>query len=101
MARRSTKTIAAMLPVMAAIAGWLILARPWESPTERVYRVCDACGLVAHEVDWLIDANKNSTLTREQSLELFYVTLEDRRDLEPCKPCAEAVLDAAEQQAVP
>ncbi len=32
--------------------------------------------------------------THEQSLELFYVAFEDRGDLEPCEPCAEAVLDA-------
>ncbi len=33
-----------MLPILAAIAGWLILTRPWETPTERAYRVCGECG---------------------------------------------------------
>ncbi len=49
--------------------------------------------MTGDEVDWLIDANKNSTLTREQSLELFYATFEDPRGAELCEPCAEAVLD--------
>ena len=95
MVKRSTKTVAAMLPIMAAIAGWLVLARPCVSPTERAYLLCGKCGLTGDEVDWLIDANQNSTLTREQSLELFYATFEYRRDAELCEPCAEAVLNAA------
>ena len=84
-----------MLPVMVAVTGWLILARPWESPTERAYRLFGKCGLAGEEVDWLIDANKSSTLTREQSLELFDATFEDGRDADLCEPCAEGVLDAA------
>ncbi len=55
-----------MLPVLFAVAGWLILARPCESPVERAYRQCSECGLTDNEVDWLIDANRHSTLTREQ-----------------------------------
>ncbi len=98
MAERSSKIVGAMLPVLAAITGWLILARPSKSPTERAYRLCGECGLTVPEVDWLIDANKNSTLTREQSLELFHATFEDRRDMELCEPCAEAVVDAATER---
>ncbi len=87
-----------MLPVLFAVSGWLILAKSWESPTEWAYLLCGECGLTSDEVDWLIDANRNSTLTREQSLELCYGTFEDRRDAELCEPCAEAVLDAAGAQ---
>ena len=50
---------------------------PWDPATEAV-----------------TDANRNCTLTHEQSLELFYATFEDWRDGELCEPCAEAVLDA-------
>ncbi len=57
--------------------------------------MCGEYGLEPGEVDWLIDANRHSTLTREQSLELFYATFEDRRDAELCPPCVEVVLTAA------
>ena len=87
-----------MLPVLFAVSGWLILARPWESPTEWAYRLCIECGLTSDEVDWLIDAHRNSTLSREQSLELFYATFEDRADAELCEPCTQAVLDAVGAQ---
>ena len=69
-----------------------------DTPPDTAYRLCGECGLTGDEVDWLIDANKNSTLTREQSLELFHAPFEDRRDLELCGPCAEAVLDATGAQ---
>ena len=83
---------------MEAVSGWLILARPWESLTELAYRLCGECGLTTDEVDWLIDANRHSTLSRGHSLELFYATFENRRDAELCEPCTEAVLDAAGAQ---
>lgn len=97
MGRRSTKTVGAMLTVVAAVAGWLILARPWKWQPERTYRLCGECGLTVDEVDWLIDANKNSTLTREQSLELLYSMFDNRADAELCEDCALAVLDAADE----
>ena len=52
-----------MLPVLFAVSGWLILGRPWESPTEWAYRLCGECGLTSDEVDRLIDVNRHSTLT--------------------------------------
>ena len=60
--------------------------------------MCGECGLTTDEVDWLIDANRNSTLSREQSLELFYATFERRDDAVRCEPCAEAVLDVAKER---
>ncbi len=95
MGRRSTRTIGAMLPVMAAIAGWLILTRPWETPTERVYRVCSECGLSTTEVAWLIGVMRESPKTRAEKLEDFRVRFADPDDAAWCEPCAAAVLDAA------
>ena len=95
MPKRSTKTAGAMLPVMAAIAGWLILARPWETPTERAYRVCGGCGLTTTEIAWLIGVMHEHPKTRQELLEDFRVRFDDPEDLAFCEPCAEAVLDAA------
>jgi len=95
MARRSTKAVVGMLSVLFAVAGWLILARPWESPTEWAYRLCGECGLDADEINQLIDDAAHDTLDRDKLLRLFRETFEDRTDAELCEPCAHAVLDAA------
>ncbi len=48
------------------------------------------------EINRLIDDMEHSTLSRDQNLELFYGTFDDGDpDPELCKPCVEAVLDAA------
>lgn len=95
MAKRSTRTIGAMLPIMAAIAGWLILAQPWETPAERPYRVCSECGLSTTEIAWLIGVMHEHPKTREELLQDFRVLFDGPEDLARCEPCAEAVLDAA------
>ena len=95
MTKRSTKTVGAMLPIMAAIAGWLILARPWETLTERAYRVCSECGLSTTEIAWLIGVMHEHPKTREELRGDFRVFFDDPDDLAWCEPCAEAVLDAA------
>ena len=46
-------------------AFWL---RPWESAVERAQRLCSQCGLVADEIDRLIDTRRHSTLTRDENL---------------------------------
>lgn len=46
-------------------------------------------------VDKWIANFANSTLTREESVELYLATFEDRGDAGPCRPCMDAVLDAA------
>ncbi len=95
MDKRSAKTVAGMLPIRAAIAGWLILTRPWETPTERAYRVCGECGLSTTEVALLIGVMRESPKTRAELLEDFRVRFDHPDDLTWCEPCAEAVLDAA------
>ena len=56
-------------------------------------------------MDWLIDSNRHSTLTREESVALWEQTYTDDETLKAarqlCMPCAEAVLDAAERDGVP
>ncbi len=47
-------------------------------------------------MDDLINTNKHSTLTREQSLALFRDQFDDEADAKFCEPCTEAVLDAAD-----
>ena len=95
MAKRSTKAVVGMLPILFVVSGWLIVARPWESPMERAYRVCSECGISNIEVAWLIGVMRESPKTREEKLEAFRVRFADPDDLTWCEPCAEAVLDAA------
>ncbi len=90
------QSVLASVLVAVLIVGLRIAAeRPWESATTRAHRLCSECGLTAGEVDGLIETMRLSTLTREENLELFYATFEDRSQAELCEPCAEAVLDAA------
>ncbi len=62
MAKRSTKTVGAMLPILAAVTGWLIIARPWENLIARAHPLCGACGLDETENAWLIDGARHTTL---------------------------------------
>ena len=48
------------------------------------------------EIDRLIDTVRDSKLTREQALELFYAAFEDRANAKLCEPCAEAGLATAD-----
>lgn len=96
MARRSTKTIGVLLPIMAAIVGWWVVIRP--SPVDRAHELCAECGLSDAEVDQLIDDAKHSMLSREENMRLFLDTFADPAEAELCRTCAEAVLDAAEPE---
>ncbi len=60
-------------------------------------RLCSECRLDDAETDRLIDTTQHATLTREDLLALFYDTFEKLADAEHCEPCAEAVLDAADE----
>ena len=82
--------------LLVAFAIWLLVARPWESATERAHRLCAECGLSTDETDQLIDGVRHSTLTRDESQQLFYDTFEHRADAKLGEPCPIAVLDAAE-----
>lgn len=84
-----------MAVVTLAVCGpavWLSKSRTWESATEPAYRECALCGI---DVGQWIDDNAHSTLSRSESVELYLATLEDRSEAEPCRPCVDAVLDAA------
>ena len=89
---------AAAIPIAVVVGLNTIYYRPFESPTQRAYRLCGECGWARNEIDWLIDANRYSTLTREQSLELFRDQFDDEMDAEYCAPCTTAILDAADAE---
>ena len=97
MARGRLKLAAAFMLVLVAypLGRWLRNARRWESPTQCAHRICEQCGLNPVVVEGLIETMQHSTLTREQSLELFFSTFEEPGDAEMCLSCAEAVLTAA------
>ena len=102
-AKRIKIGVAVALVVLAIPAGlWLRVERPWETLTERAHRLCIECGLTPDEVDGLIDEFSRPTLRREQAMELFHATF-DEDDPPPklCEPCANAVLDAADEMRRP
>ena len=79
---------AVMIPVAFAAGWYLRWTRPWETSTDRAYRLCRLCSdLSRDEVNWLIDANTRSTLTREQSLSLFQDQFDNEADATSCAPC--------------
>ena len=96
MGRRIKLTVAVVLVVIAIPAGrWVRHTRPWESATKRVHRLCGECGLTAAETNRMIDQSSHPTLIREQALRSFYATFDNDADSRLCRPCAEAILDAA------
>ncbi len=52
--------------------------------------------MTAAETNRMIDQFSHPTLRREQALRLFYATFENDADSRLCRPCAEAILDAAD-----
>ena len=101
-AKRIKLGVAVALVVAAIPAGvWLRVVRPWETLTERAHRLCGECGLTPDEVDGLIEEFSHPTLRREQAMELFYAMFKDQADAEVCEPCANAVLDAADEMRRP
>jgi hypothetical protein len=87
---------------MFAVSGWLILARPWESPAERADRLCGECGLTDDRTDQLIEDVRLSGASRETAVRLWEATyadpaiLEQARDL--CGGCVKAVVDVTRQE---
>jgi hypothetical protein len=87
---------ATLLVVLVGASGTLIFDKGAETPTQRAYNECRPCGLTEAEIDELIDTRRHSTLSREESIELFKSTFtEDEHGPEGCMPCVEAVLEAA------
>ena len=99
MTRRTKVALsAAMIPIAVVAGRWLRWSRPWESPTQRAYRVCRQCSdLEPTEVDDQIIAVRLAPGTREDKLRLFREQFDDPADAEACEPCAEAVLDAVKK----
>ncbi|MHC4696556.1 MAG: hypothetical protein ACYTFA_07435 [Planctomycetota bacterium] len=82
--------------MLVGASGTLILDRPAETPTQRVYNERRPCGLTDVEVDELMDDYRHSTVSREESIELFKSTFtNDEHGPEGCLMCVGAVLDAA------
>ncbi len=83
------------LVLLAAIA--IVVASQYlrETTTKRAYRICAACGLEPDEIDRQIENKSQSTLSREEEINLYHSTGKPGDDLAPCLPCVEAVLDAA------
>lgn len=93
---------AAIVVLLLAVAIRINYRRADETPTERAHRTCGQCGLSPDRVEQLIDNMAHSVLDRDELLELFYGTFdEDDPDPELCRPCADAVLDAACQDQGP
>ena len=97
MAKRSAWALGGKVPVLLAVTGWLVLARPWETRTERAYRVCRDCAdLPQGEVDRLVETMRVSPGSRDAKLDVFRRQFDDPTDTEACELCAQAILDAGE-----
>ena len=84
-----------LVPLSLGGGFWLRFNRPWESATERAYRICRECGLEDEEIAWLIETKTKSSLTRDEEIELYLQTFngdDQAVSSEPCMPCVEAVL---------
>jgi len=102
--------MAATVAIAAVVIGWLGLrftapprTAPWETPTGRAHRICEACGLKSDEIDRLIETITESPGDREaliRSCEATYdgdaEAIEQARKL--CDECVDAVLGAAESE---
>ena len=97
MAKRITQALACLFLLAFGFGVWIVLARPFESPRDKVLRLCGECGLDVGEIDGLIDGSRHSTLTRAENLALFREQYERAADADFCQDCAVAVLDAAEE----
>lgn len=96
--RRARITILSLATL--GIAGlWAFQRRPLESPTHWAYRLCPPCGLEDAEIAQLIDDARHSGPDRAAMLELWANTFRPTdAHHELCRPCTEAVLDAAEAE---
>ena len=90
---------AVAIPIVLAAGLSPIFYRPFETPTQRAYRLCRQCAdLDPTEVDDQILTVRSAPGSRADKLRLFIVQYDDPPDAEDCAPCAEAVLDAAERE---
>lgn len=78
------------------MAGVVAIYRAIDNAIPRdVYTLCRECGIDDVEIDWLIDGARHAKASRATLRAAFDATFEDRRNIDLCAPCAEAVLDAA------
>ena len=93
------RRVARILPLCAAIAFAAEAVVGWRQvgPADDVYAICDDCGLERNEIDERTETMRNAgkERTRAELVEEYYATDDERREAEPCRPCVEAVLDAA------
>lgn len=66
-----------------------------ETLTDRAHILCEDCGLAITETDRLIETMRDAESDRATLLADFFGTFGDGGDPEPCRPFAEAILDAA------
>lgn len=71
-----------------------------ESNGQRTHRLCRECGLKVHEVNWLIDVNRNTTQTRQESFNeilagAYMAPSRLHASEAQCMACVEGILDEA------
>lgn len=89
---------AAMIPVALIVGLNTLFYKPFESPTQRAYRLCRQCSdLEPAEVDDQILTVRLAPGTREDKLRLFIDQFDNPDDAMACTPCTEAILDAADR----
>jgi hypothetical protein len=87
-----------ILSVILMVGAALVLNLRGESAARKAHRLCEDCGLTKSDTDGLIETMRGAPGSREALLESFFKTFPKRDDAEPCLPCANAVLDAANAQ---
>jgi len=91
--RRNRRLAVGLLLLATLIV--VVYRPPRHTLTERAHILCEDCGLTVAETDRLIDTMRYAEGDRAALLSDFYGTFDDGGDPEPCRPCAEAILDAA------
>ena len=76
--------------VMVILAIGLFPSNPPETPLQRTYRICKACGLYEHEIDLIIEQVRSSGLTPKESIQLWKDTVEPGA-VEMCRDCVDCV----------
>ena len=93
---------AALLPIALIVGLNTIFYRPFESPTDRAYRLCRECAdLSPAEVDDQILTVRSAPGTRADKLRQFYGQFNDPADAKDCAPCTQAILNAADRMNQP
>lgn len=73
-----------LIPLALGAGLWFRWTRPWESPIERAYRLCQECSdLLPFEVDDLIGTMRASPVTRYEKLQAFRPQYTVPTDAEP------------------